>query len=80
MGAVAGQVGSGRETPDAATNGGIAKKRAAGIDAQTLARDKIAAESAGQGGFTVITAGSIGQVAALAADVVADALDRSTLG
>ena len=80
MGAVGGEVGSGRETPTAPANGCIAKEGAAGIDAQALTGSQSSRKAAGQGGFAVVTAGPIGQVAPLAADVVADALDRSSLG
>ena len=80
MGAVAGQVGSRRETPTAPANRGIAKKSAAGINPECVAASQSCVERARESGFAFVGAGTIGQVAPLAADVVADALDRSALG
>ena len=75
MGAVGGEVGSGSETPTAATNSGIAEEGCTGIDAECVTGAEVAVECSGEGGFAVVGASVVGEVAAVAADVVADAGD-----
>ena len=80
MSAVGGKVFRGRETPGFAFDLCIAKKGAAGIDAEGVAGAEVAAKGACEGGSAVVGASAIGEGSLDEPDVVGDACDGAARG